>query len=99
MVGEFKNPINKFANVNINTELWRTIEKIEKTDEGVILVLNSLGIPLGIVDRKKIGYFVFNKLGINLPTNLMSKFNNKNQYPLGIELPRIIKLMKKKGEI
>ena len=30
---------------------------------------------------------------------LISKFNNKDQYPLGIQLPKIIKLMRKKGEI
>ena len=75
------------------------IEQIEKTHEGLILVLNSADIPLGIIDRNKIGYFVFNKLGLNLPSNIISKFNKKNHYPLGIELPRIIKLMKKKGDI
>ena len=29
----------------------------------------------------------------------MSKLNNQSNYPLGIELPRIIKLMRKKGDI
>ena len=95
----FKKPINNFTNVKSSTELWRAIEKIENTNEGLILVLNSADIPLGIIDRNTIGYFVFNKLGLNLPSNLISKFNNKNQYPLGIELPRIVKLMKKKGDI
>ncbi len=98
-VGDFKKPIKKFESVNSNTELWRAIEKIEKSNEGVVLVLNSADIPLGIIDRNKVGYFVFNKLGLNLPSNLISKFNNKDQYPLGIELPKIIKLMRKKGEI
>ena len=99
LVGEFKKPINKFISVKSSTELWRAIEKIETTNEGLILVLNSADIPLGIIDRNKIGYFIFKKLGLNLPSNLISKFNNKNQYPLGIELPRIIKLMKRKGDI
>ncbi len=98
-VGDFKKPIKKLESINFSAELWRAIEKIEKCNEGTILVLNSAGIPLGIVDRNKIGYFVFNKLGLNLPSNLISKFNNKDQYPLGIELPKIIKLMRKKGEI
>ena len=98
-VGEFKKPINKFASVTIKTELWRAIEKIENTSEGLLLVLNSADIPLGIIDRKKIGYFVLNKLGLNLPSNIVNKFKYKNRYPLGIELPRIIKLMKKKGDI
>ena len=99
LVGEFKKPINKFISIRSSTELWRVIEKIENTNEGTILVLNSADIPLGIVDRNNIGYFVFNKLGLNLPSNLINKFNNKNQYPLGIELPKIIELMKKKGDI
>ena len=98
-VGDFKKPINKFVSITSNTELWRTIEKIEETNEGIMLVLNSAHIPMGIIDRNKIGYFVFNKLGIDLPYNLMSKLNNQSIYPLGIELPRIIKLMRKKGDI
>ncbi len=98
-VGDFKKSIKKFESVNFNTELWRAIEKIEKSNEGIVLVLNSADIPLGIIDRNKIGYFMFNKLGLNLPSNLISKFNNKDQYPLGIQLPKIIKLMRKKGEI
>ena len=98
-VGDFKKPINKFVSVTSNTELWRTIEKIEETNEGIMLVLNSAHIPMGIIDRNKIGYFVFNKLGIDLPYNLMSKLNNQSIYPLGIELPRIIKLMRQKGDI
>ena len=98
-VGEFKKPINKFVSINNGNELWRAIEKIENTNEGFILVLNSADIPLGIIDRNKIGYFVFNKLGINLPSTLIDKFKNKNLYPLGIELPQIIKQMKKKGDI
>ena len=99
LVGDFKKSIKKFESVNFSTELWRAIEKIEKSNEGIVLVLNSADIPLGIIDRNKIGYFVFNKLGLNLPSNLISKFNNKDQYPLGVQLPKIIKLMRKKGEI
>ena len=97
-VGDFRKPINTFTSIKINTELWKTVEKIEKTKEGILLVLNPADIPLGIVDRTKVGSFVFNKLGLNLPTNILRKFNEKNQYPLGIELPRIIKLMKKNGD-
>ena len=98
-VGDFRKPINTFTSIKINTELWKTVEKIEKTKEGILLVLNPADIPLGIVDRTKVGSFVFNKLGLNLPTDILRKFNEKNQYPLGIELPRIIKLMKKNGDV
>ena len=99
IVGDFKKPINKFVSVKTNTELWRLIENIEKTNEGMVLVVNPADIPLGIVERNTVGYFLFNKLGLNLPPNLIIKSKNNNQYPLGIKLPKIIKLMKKKGDI
>ena len=97
-VSDFKNPISNFARVNDNLELWKTIEYLERS-EGFLLVMNSSDIPLGIVDRNIIGYFVLNKLGFNLPSSIIKKFQNKNKYPLGIELPKIVNLMKKKGDI
>ena len=98
-IADFKKPIKQLPSIYDSAELWKTIEKIEKTNDGLLLVLNASDIPLGIVDRNKIGYFVLNRLGLNLPSDIFSKFNNRNQYPLGIELPRIINLMKKKGDI
>ncbi len=98
-IGDFVKPLNSFKSVYSNTELWKTIESIEKTSEGFLLVLNASDLPLGLIDRNKVGYFVLNKLGLNLPSEIISKFNNKNEYPLGIELPRIVNLMKKKGDI
>ena len=97
-VGDFKRPINDFKSIYTNTEIWKAIEKIEISKEGMLLVINPSGIPQGILDRNNIGYFVFDKLGLNLPSNIISKLNNKDQYPLGIELPKIIKSMKKKGD-
>ncbi len=98
-VGDFKKPINSFASVYGNDKLWKTIERIEETSEGFILVLNAADIPLGIIDRSRIGHFVLNKLGFNLPSDIVNKLNNKNQYPLGIELQRIVNVMKQKGDL
>ena len=95
----FKKPIDSFERVSYNDKLWRTIERLEETNEGFLLVLNSANIPLGIIDRSKIGNFVLNKLGFNLPSDIVKKLNFKNNYPLGIELPRIINSMKKKGDL
>ena len=39
---------------------------------------------------------MLNKLGLNLPNEIISKLKNKNEYPLGINLPKLIYLMKKK---
>jgi len=98
-VGDFKKPIDSFESVYSNDKLWKTIERLEETSEGFILVLNAADIPLGIINRSKIGNFVLNKLGLNLPSEIVNKLNHKNQYPLGIELPRIINSMKQKGDL
>ena len=98
-VGDYKKPISSFVSVYYNEKLWKTIERLEETSEGLILVLNDADIPLGIIDRSKIGNYVLNKLGLNLPSEILNKLDYKNQYPLGIELPRIINSMKKKGDL
>jgi len=98
-VGDFKKPIDGLESVSYNDKLWRTIERLEETNEGFLLVLNAADIPLGIIDRSKIGNVVLNKLGFNLPSEIVNKLNFKNHYPLGIELPRIINSMKQKGDL
>ena len=98
-VGDFQKPINSLASLNDSSKLWQIIERLEETSDGFILVINAADIPLGIIDRVKIGQFVLSKLGFNLPSEILNKFNNKNHYPLGIELPRIINSMKKKGDL
>jgi len=98
-VGDFKKPIDSFKSVSYNDKLWRTIERLEETNEGFLLVLNAADIPLGIIDRSKIGNFVLNKLGFNLPSEIVNKLNFKNHYPLGIEFPKIINSMKQKGDL
>jgi len=98
-VGDFKKPIDSFESVSYNEKLWITIERLEETNEGFLLVLNAANIPLGIIDRSKIGNFVLNKLGFNLPSEIVNKLNSKSHYPLGIELPKIINSMKQKGDL
>ena len=98
-VGDFQKPIKSFASIYGSSKLWQIIERLEETSDGFILVINTADIPLGIIDRVKIGQFVLSKLGFNLPSEILNKFNNKNHYPLGIELPRIINSMKKKGDL
>ncbi len=98
-VGDFKKPIDCFASVYTNDKLWKTIERLEETGEGFLLALSPANIPLGIIDRSKIGNFVLNKLGFKLPAEILNKLNYKNQYPFGIELPKIINSMKEKGDL
>ena len=99
IVSEFNKPINNFPSIFHNTPLWQIIEKIEKTNGGIILIMNPNGIPIGLLDRKNIGFFVLKKLGFNISNEIFNKIKSKNNYPLGIELPKIIKVMKSKGDI
>jgi len=99
IVSEFNKSINNFPSIFENTPLWQIIEKIEKTNEGLILITNPYGIPMGFLDRKNIGLFVLKKLGFNISNEILNKIKSKSNYPLGIELPKIIKLMKSKGDI
>ena len=99
IVSEFNKSINNFPSIFENTPLWQIIEKIEKTNGGIILIKNPNGIPMGLLDRKNIGFFVLKKLGFNISNEILNKIKSKNNYPLGIELPQIIKLMKSKGDI
>ncbi len=99
IVSEFNESINNFPIIFENTPLWQIIEKIEKTNEGLILITNPNGIPMGFLDRKNIGLFVLKKLGFNISNEILNKIKSKSKYPLGIELPKIIKLMKSKGDI
>ena len=56
MLGDFKKSINKFPSISSSDQLWKAIENLEKSSEGFLLVINSADIPLGIIDRNKIGY-------------------------------------------
>ena len=99
IVSEFNKSINNFPSIFENTPLWQIIEEIEKTNEGLILITNPYGIPMGFLDRKNIGLFVLKKLGFNISNEILNKIKLKSNYPLGIELRQIIKLMKSKGDI
>ncbi len=99
IVSEFNKSIKNFPSIFENTPLWQIIEEIEKTNKGLILITNPYGIPMGFLDRKNIGLFVLKKLGFNISNEILNKIKSKSNYPLGIELPKIIKLMKSKGDI
>jgi len=98
-VNEYKRLLNEFPSVTEGVPLWQIIEMIEITNDGNLLLLNSLGIPKGIIDRNVIGCFILKKLGFNIPFELIRKIKSQNKYPLGIELPKMIELMKNKGDI
>ena len=83
IVSEFNKSINNFPSIFENTPLWQIIEKLEKTNEGLILITNPYGIPMGFLDRKNIGLFVLKKLGFNISNEILNKIKSKSNYPLG----------------
>ena len=99
IVGTYKKPLEEFPSEYSDSPLWRIIYKLEQTSQGVLLIVNSLGIPQGLIDRNKIGYFILDKIGFRLSVELKNKLKINNRYPLGLELPKIIDLMQKNGDL
>ena len=98
-VSKFERPITEFPTQAYDQPLWKIIEALEEASNGILLIVNSSIIPIGLIDRNQIGYFVLQKLGINLSMEVINKIKDKNFYPLGLEFPKIIEIMKTKGDI
>ena len=98
-VGKYKKPLDQFPYESNDSPLWKIINKLEQTSQGVLLIVNSLGIPQGLIDRNKVGYFILDKIGFKLSADLKNKLKINNKYPLGLELPKIIELMQKNGDL
>ena len=98
-VGKYKKPLEQFPYESNDSPLWKIINKLEQTSQGVLLIVNSLGIPQGLIDRNKVGYFILDNIGFKLSADLKNKLKINNKYPLGLELPKIIELMQKNGDL
>jgi len=90
---EFSHPINELPSISEKESLWKAIIKIEKTKDGRLLVLSVSGLPLGTLDRVDIGKAVLNKIGLNLPDQLIKIARKENIYPIGLNLHTIAKSM------
>jgi hypothetical protein len=83
---DFSFPINELPSISEKESLWKAIIKIEKIKDGRLLVLSVSGLPLGTLDRVDIGKAVLEKIGLNLPNQLIKIARKKNIYPLGLNL-------------
>lgn len=90
---EFLLPINELPSVGEKESLWKAIMKIEKTQDGRLLVLSVAGLPLGTLDRIDIGKAVLKKIGLNIPDQLIKVARKENIYPIGLNLPNIARSM------
>ncbi len=90
---EFSLPINKLPSISEKESLWKAIIKIEKTNDGRLLVLSVSGLPLGTLDRVDIGKAVLKKIGLNLPDQIIKIARKENIYPLGLNLFNIAQSM------
>ena len=90
---EFSLPINQLPSISEKDSLRKAILKIEKTKDGRLLVLSVSGLPLGTLDRVDIGKAVLNKIGLNLPDQLLKIARKENIYPLRLNLLNIAQSM------
>ena len=61
--------------------------------DGRLLVLSFSGLPLGTLDRVDIGKAVLQKIGLNLPDQLIKIARKENIYPIGLNLLNIAQSM------
>ena len=90
---EFLCPLDELPSIGEKESLWKAIIKIEKTENGRLLVLSVAGLPLGTLDRVDIGNAVLKKIGLNLPDQLIKIARKENIYPIGLNLHDIAKGM------
>ena len=90
---EFSFPKNELPSISEKEALWKAIIKIEKIKDGRLIVLSASGLPLGTLDRVDIGKAVLNKIGLNLPDQLIKIARKENIYPIGLNLHTIAKSM------
>ena len=90
---EFSLPIDDLPSISEKESLWKAIIKLEKTKEARLLVLSVAGLPIGTLDRVDLGKAVLEKIGLNLPDQLIKVARKENIYPIGLNLPSIAKSM------
>ena len=86
-------PINDLPSISEKESLWKAILKIEKTKDARLLVLSAAGLPIGTLDRVDLGKAVLEKIGLNLPDQLIKVARKENIYPIGLNLPKIANSM------
>ena len=84
--------LGKVVNNNLDVLSGASI-KIEETKAARLLVLSVAGLPIGTLDRVDIGKAVLNKIGLNLPDQLIKIARKENIYPIGLNLYDIAKKM------
>ena len=88
---EFSLPIVELPSIGEKESLWKAIIKIENTKDARLLVLSVSDLPIGTLDRVDIGKAVLNKIGLNLPEQLIKIARKENIYPIGLNLYNIAK--------
>ena len=94
---EFSLHIDDLPSISEKESLWKAIIKLEKTKEARLLVLSAAGLPIGNLDRVDLGKAVLEKIGLNLPDQLIKVARKENIYPIGLNLPMIARSMVSSG--
>jgi len=90
---EFSLPVDDLPSISEKESLLKAIIKLEKTKDARLLVLSVAGLPIGTLDRVDLGKAVLEKIGLNLPDQLIKVARKENIYPIGLNLPTIAKSM------
>ena len=87
-------PLDELPAIPDRAPLWEAVQALETSSQGRLLVFSPAGLPSGTIDRVDLGEAVFNKLGVNLPAQILEEARKQNTYPLGlIMLPQVVESM------
>ena len=90
---EFSLPVDDLPSISEKESLLKAIIKLEKTKDARLLVLSVAGLPVGTLDRVDLGKAVLEKIGLNLPDQLIKVARKENIYPIGLNLTSIANSM------
>lgn len=98
-VAEHLQPLSSLPQIGEAEPLWRAALALEDAVPSRLLVLSGAGLPSGTVERAEIGEAVLQRLGLRLPSGLMTQARRQNAYPLGLDLGQVARAMLTTGEV
>ncbi len=98
-VGDHLQPLTSLPAISENAPLWQAALQLDDGNHQRLLVLSPAGLPCGTVERPELGDAVLKKLGLRLPSNLLTAARRQNGYPLGMALGQVARSMVSSGDV
>ena len=98
-VGDHLRPLESLPRIAETAPLWQAALQLEEADPPRLLVIGPTGLPTGTIEKPELGDAVLLRLGLKLPERLLSDARRQGNYPLGMALGQVARLMLSSGEV